>query len=230
MGKKGLSDIVSTVLLILIVLALIAIFWFVYRSLTQRSGEELSDTSSCLKTILDATECNYQVWDRGTLNVTVMSLSTRRNAYESPLTGVQFLIEDAQGLVRSVTDADVSEALSPNATLPNITETAEFGFVFDDLFIPQAVRVAAIVGSDERVCSPLGKTLSCKRIVGNACADFDLNGEVDTRDVIAYLSLYTQRDALADLSCNTRVTTEDFLLMLEAYESRRNCQPSVCQL
>lgn len=230
MNKKGLSDIVSTVLLILIVLALIAIFWFVYRSLTQRSGEELSDTGSCLKTILDATECNYQVWDQGAFNVTVMSLSVRRNAYESPLTGVQFLIEDSEGLVRSVTDADTSEALSPNATLPNITETAEFGFVFDDLFIPQGVRVAAVVGSDERVCAPLGKTISCKRVVGNACADFDFNGEVDTRDVIAYLASYVHKDPIADLNCNTRLTPEDFLLMLEAYESRRNCQPSICQL
>lgn len=59
MNKSGLSNIVTMVLIILLVLVAIGIIWFFIRPFIFNSSEQLEGVESCFQTTVEPTKCLY---------------------------------------------------------------------------------------------------------------------------------------------------------------------------
>jgi len=106
--KRGLSDVVTTVLIILLVLAAVAIIWGYLRGSLVQSGQQISGSTACLNLDLKAIACNLS--GSAPYSATV---KYGRNSADANLTGVTLVFLDAAG-------ASTTNALGP---LPNVLET-----------------------------------------------------------------------------------------------------------
>ncbi|HRZ85500.1 MAG TPA: hypothetical protein P5277_01845 [Candidatus Paceibacterota bacterium] len=57
-SKKGLSDIITTVLMILLVIAAIAVLWVVIQNFVSKGTGEVASVADCMNTILDVSKAD----------------------------------------------------------------------------------------------------------------------------------------------------------------------------
>lgn len=108
---------------------------------------------------------------------------------------------------------DQTDVQNPNQALPQfpldlptILPPGETAHLLMDLTLQQVTT--GLVGELSLVAG--GSVASC-------AADFDGNGSVDTRDVIAFLNAWSSQDAAADFDGNGVVDTRDVIAFLNAW-------------
>jgi hypothetical protein len=126
MKRRGLSDVVTTVLIILLVLAAVAIIWGYLRGALEESGSQIS--GACLTLDLKAVSC--QVASTGVLNSTLVRYG--RDSGEGSLVNVT-IVYDING--QSVTGYPT--------TVPKQLETA----VFNSTTLPGKPTSVSVAGT-----------------------------------------------------------------------------------
>jgi flagellin-like protein len=144
MNKRGVSQVITTVLLILIVIAAIVLIWAFVGPVIRDAGSEVQ--AECITVQLEVTDCNLNSGPQTSL------VSVRR------LPGVGDL-----KFVRIVTDSGFYDVDPPIGDLLELES-----FTDEDIGeLTQQVQAAAVVGEDERVCPPTQNPVKCEQPVAN---------------------------------------------------------------
>jgi len=125
MNKKGLSTIVATVLIILLVIAAITLVWNPIRNMISKQSEEVE--AGCLL-------ANVQI--TGACMEGTNLMVTISNGAEKEIDGVQVIYGDDKGNLNNSIDKTTSIGL-------NVISTIE---VTNAKGTPKSVRIAAIIG------------------------------------------------------------------------------------
>jgi hypothetical protein len=148
MKRRGLSDVVTTVLIILLVLAAVAIIWGYLRGALEESGSQI--TGACLTLDLKPLSCVYKQGTSG-YNATVRY---GRDAGEAQLTNVTLIVEVA-GENRVSYATRIPNALESYTTNVTNLNAAPSSFTVAGTVIteagqakqcPQASKVQCILG------------------------------------------------------------------------------------
>jgi hypothetical protein len=99
MNKKGLSDVVTNVLIILLVVVAIGILWYFVSPLITKSGEKIQQGQQCLNLNLDAVICKVSGVDA--------IVNVKRGAGEANLKEVKLIFEKEDGSSESRTEIEV---------------------------------------------------------------------------------------------------------------------------
>jgi flagellin-like protein len=227
MNKKALSDIVSTLLLILIVLLAIGLIWFFIRPLIFKT-ETVQEGGSCITVRFSPVECSYTRSDVG--NATGGGRHSlvliRRDGDESAPAGFELVFTDKSGATKIVKDTQT--VFSTNKSL-NSGEAKTY--IADiDKFVPTSFTIAALVGKS--VCAPLSTPIECKPYTGpTPCADvingtskdwgndYFLNGDdFDTFALFYYqykLGIYN--DPHLDFNGDSVINDQDYEVFVDAF-------------
>jgi len=114
-GKKGLSEIVTTLLFVLLALGAVILVWALVRPILTRSGEQITASQECMNLDLQATQCAYNTTVTGKNNATVL-YKRGAQAITSNFTKVN--------LVFTATDGTTITVVSTN--VPTILQTVSF--------------------------------------------------------------------------------------------------------
>jgi len=102
-NKKGISDVVTTVLIVLLSLVAVAIVWSFLSPLITKSGTQISQTQACLSASLEVASCKVA---SGTLyNVTVHRNAGAADVEEMKLKLI-FLNADGSGTTKAFEQTD----------------------------------------------------------------------------------------------------------------------------
>ena len=95
-NKKGLSMIVSTLIIILLVLVAVGIIWVVARNLIQEGSDQIDISAKCLKVSLQATSviCTSNATD----DTCTVTLERGADAEGSAIGGAKIVFNSADGL------------------------------------------------------------------------------------------------------------------------------------
>lgn len=155
MNKRGLSDVITTVLIILLVLAAVAIIWAFLQPAIKRSISQV--TGECLTLNLKPVSCTYN----SATNVPFVKVT--RDAGKATLKEVILLFEIPGGdEVKMIVGSNLPEELE--------TKTYESDILTDSLdnaVNPVSVRVGAKISIDEggeKICDPSAAKISCTAI------------------------------------------------------------------
>jgi hypothetical protein len=115
MKKRGLSQVVTTVLIILIVLAAIVLIWAAVRPTIQSASEQIS--ADCITVELEAVSCSGDVLD------------VKRSSGAGDLTGVIFVFSDGSTDTNNTVAAmpgplETVSITSPNGVISGLTNIA----------------------------------------------------------------------------------------------------------
>ena len=138
--KRGLSDVVTTVLIILLVLAAVAIIWGYLRGSLVQSGQQITGQTACLNLDLKAISCNVSA------NSASATVKYGRNSGDANLTKVTVVFLDAAG--QSTTNSAVSV---PNPLETVLSTTNGFTAVTKPVSVSVAGTVATSAG-DQNLC------------------------------------------------------------------------------
>jgi hypothetical protein len=125
MNKKGLSQVVTTVLIILIVLAAIILIWVAVRPTIEGAGDQI--TADCVSIELNPVSCD----------ITNNNVRVGRGADGGDLAGVKILVRRGEQVL----------AYDATGTLPDSLGSSLMGSG-GTLAINDRVSVAAVVGDD----------------------------------------------------------------------------------
>jgi flagellin-like protein len=137
MNKRGLSQVVTTVILILVVLSAIVIIWAAVRPTIQRTSEQIS--ADCFTIELSVAGCSDSL-DTNNDKINETNVTISRTAGSGDLTAIKFIFGDG------------STIDSPDGTtMPGPLESQTI-MISGANHTGQTVNVAAVVGQDN-VCS-----------------------------------------------------------------------------
>jgi hypothetical protein len=150
-NKKGLSDVVTTVLIILIGLAAVAAIGAMVINQINKLGTKVDKDSICRENVVDPISCT-KVAGTNTLNVAYTRVSG-----EAPITGTNFNIEEAAGF------AETNNAATniPSPFLKGTSSTSTINYTLGRS--PQSIELVTTYtykGSDTQSCTSL-KKVSC---------------------------------------------------------------------
>ncbi len=183
--KRGMSDVVANVLIILLVVVGVGLLWAAIRpQIEQVEGGAQSD---CLKVSLEATQC---VVDVGTANA--LATNIERNAGDGNLKSAKLLVEgniyNCQNYPTSpctftsetktlVIDKDNAPGqfstifsnfneLEIKTYVSNLFALPFYTLSSNQILVPTKLNVAAVVGGDEKTCEPVSTPIKCDCING----------------------------------------------------------------
>lgn len=151
MLKRGLSDIIATVLIVLLALASVAIVWGFVSPTIRNAGENVDISSRCLETEFKVTQCNiagsgpYQV--TSTVQLIKGSAAKAQVSYEN---------KNGEIVTTEISGTDVPTEVYASVISDPLT--------FDSTDFPLEARVAAIVinsEGDEQLCQPISVATIC---------------------------------------------------------------------
>ena len=128
-SKRGLSDVVTTVLIVLLTIVAIAILWSFLQPLFTSSGQKVQTQQQCLALSLEVTGCQSTV---GTTNATI-----KRNPGAATLKEVKLVFESPDGSTKVVTET----AAIPAELETKFVDAGDLGF--------DAVKVSVAGGIDD---------------------------------------------------------------------------------
>ncbi|MCK5044071.1 hypothetical protein KAR52_03660 [Candidatus Pacearchaeota archaeon] len=137
-NRKGLSLIVSLLMVVLLIFVAIGIFWFATRGILEEGTEQLELGSKCLEINVEATAMNCTA---GVCDVTYT-----RKAGGEDIAGIKLVISDG---TESHTET-IEEALNP---LDTKTKTG----IISGLTTPTSVEVAVYfktTSGEDHICTP----------------------------------------------------------------------------
>lgn len=138
-SKRGLSDVITTVLIILLALAAVAIVWSFVMPLIQRAGEEVN--SDCFTISLTPESCTY---NSATGDATIR---VSRGAGEGVLTDMKFIFNDGERVTDAGDSLEVLEQRSYDVPMNGVT--------------PTTFNVAAVSGANDKVCPVVSTPVDC---------------------------------------------------------------------
>jgi hypothetical protein len=144
MEKRGLSQVVTTVLIILIVIAAISIIWTAVRPAIQSAGEQI--TADCFSINLEVVSC-----------VDDTSVTVKRNTGKGDLQGLKFILEDGASVV-DLSDSTVTVATG-SKDAPGELETKTYLIGGSTTF--SDADITAVVGDQKNICEPSGTPVDC---------------------------------------------------------------------
>lgn len=99
-NKKGLSEVVTTVIFVSLALIAIGIVWAVINGLVQRGASDVATTEKCLKINIDPTSASCVAGSTLTPPVPgfVCSVTLNRKAGGDAIEGVKLVFKDAEGI------------------------------------------------------------------------------------------------------------------------------------
>lgn len=226
MHKRGVSDTVTTVLFVILVLVLIAILWYFIKPLIY-SNEELTTSGSCITTNIQPVTCSYLLNEGNAAIDSNLNGSFQRlyyvNAFRQPgegdVTSMRFIFENING-ERLIFDWNMT--LDPagresfkSSILPEELEYIKNTFIaFDSLgqqnFAPVHVSIAPQISGSRSYCSPVAEPVSCHiATVPNLPLDLDNDGDfangqildetVDINDLLYFLEAFAVDHPSADI-------------------------------
>ena len=145
MNKRGLSQIVTMVLIIMIVLGAIALIWSFFRPTIQDAASRI--TAECYKINVNLEGCTYVDNGDNTYDITVF---VDRNAGNGDWVAVKLVFNDGADVV------DGSGAVPGELESGNFTVTGAN-------FLPTNVDIAPQIGAEEQICSELGSPIPCNQ-------------------------------------------------------------------
>ena len=146
-SKKGLSDIVTNVLIILLVLVAVSIIWLFLRPTIQQGAGSLGGAADCLTVQIEPVSCEYP--GQGTDQY----IQVRRKAGAGALNEVALIFTDSGGSTR------VERV--PATGLDELETTV---FQVTGSFAGQTLSVAAVVSDGQggtKTCSESAVTVTC---------------------------------------------------------------------
>lgn len=114
LSRKGLSDIVTNVLIILLVLVAIGIIWAFVRPTINQGAGQLQGQNECLTAELEAVSCDM-------ISSTNYTVTYRRSSGSGDIQAIKFIFKDANGNSKVITES----------TAGNIPEELESRTVLD---------------------------------------------------------------------------------------------------
>ena len=150
MLKRGISGVVTAVLLILLVLAAVVIVWTFVKPLIKETGEDSS--AECFLINVKPQKCIIDEFDKEIVNVTVL-----RNAEGGDITGLKFLFNNAEKSI----DYDSSLVLVNNGTIPGVLELRTYRVNTTITTDINYFNVVSLVGPDKKICEPIPKRIRC---------------------------------------------------------------------
>jgi len=140
-NKKGISDVVTTVLIVLLSLVAIAVVWSFLSPLITRSGTQIAQTEACLSASLEVSTCKLNI--AGTTwsyNVTV-----KRNAGTADVTSIKLIFGKADDSATPFEQTSAPDELEVKAYSLNV------GFNARDVAVAAGIKDAkGVVG----YCTP----------------------------------------------------------------------------
>jgi len=107
-NKKGISDVVTTVLIVLLSLVAVAIVWSFLSPLITKSGTQISQTQACLSASLEVVGCKLAAAGTTNYNVTV------HNAGSTDLTIINLIFAKGDGSTKAINDTTPLKKLETN--------------------------------------------------------------------------------------------------------------------
>ncbi|MEI6732226.1 MAG: archaellin/type IV pilin N-terminal domain-containing protein [archaeon] len=121
-NKKGLSDVITTVLIILLVLAAVALIWGFIRTPIESSGKQIESTGECFKVELTPKSCVVNATNPNSQNATITVQWTGGDAVA--VQSLVLLATDKNGKVATIPAASPAFLGTTSATV-NITGLAD---------------------------------------------------------------------------------------------------------
>lgn len=205
MHRKGLSTIVTSVLVILIVLIAAGLIWIFARPLIVGGGAEFQSSTTCLSIQTAVLECLY------TNNAALIKV--KRGTDTTELTGIDFVLRGPNAFQAVVPWESRTLGLGLQETIPNSFETRTY-IVQKPTSIETLVdvSVAPRIGEGAR-CTPNSEARTCTQNPSNwQCGDFDgSGGSPDGSDIDAFMTAFTAHDFRADLNGDLLFDEEDIV-------------------
>lgn len=114
-NKKGISDVITTVLIVLLSLVAIAIVWSFISPLITKSGQQVAQTQACLSASLEVTDCK--------LSGTMYNVTVHRNAGAADVKEIKLIFAKSDG---------TSQAINQSSNLPGELETKLYQVPFSN--------------------------------------------------------------------------------------------------
>jgi FlaG/FlaF family flagellin (archaellin) len=219
--KKGISNIVVSVLLILVALIAIGIIWFFVRPFLTNSSSEFASGALCLQTQLNPVGCTYI---GGEANGWYAILTVTHGSDKSNLSDIA-VVFNTQTADQKLTQWSKEQT---GGSIPGPLESSTALFSLGMVF-PNKVSIGGILEGNKAPCA-LSPAITCKKYVylGGVCPDFDNNDFIDGNDYDAFTACYDKATKQGTFDCpvglNADVThdgfinSEDLAAFLEAFE------------
>src|SRR3989338_3301470 len=148
--KRGVSEVVTIVLIVVVSIAAVAILWVALRPTISATGDDLSAT--CLKMDVEPVSCD----------TTPLSAVVKRNAGEGNVNKVLFIFEDKDG-GREVINKNISSGDFDALETTDLTDADEDSIA---LTAPVTLKTAVMLVSatdatKTQVCSESVKAVTC---------------------------------------------------------------------
>ena len=157
-NKKGLSEVVTTVIIILLVLVAIGIVWAVVNPTLKSGAQQVS--ADCLSLSLEPVTCDVTLTGAA---FTSAAVQVKRNAGSGTLTGLKILLMNGATPVQTATITPVSvgnlasELGSGSFTI--VPTDLPSGYTVSPLETDYKIKVAAVTTS--RTCDPNPTEITC---------------------------------------------------------------------
>lgn len=142
MKKRGVSAVVATILIILLVIVGVSILWAAVRPTLEKTTEQIS--ADCITLDLEITGCN-------TAEETV---TVKRNIGEGDLGGIKLIVDD----VPCDTNPITLDVLETNSTQQCIRDGSPVGLIGGEE--GSAIELAAVLTGGQ-LCAPLRNPFTC---------------------------------------------------------------------
>lgn len=145
-GKRGLSDVITTVLIILLVLAAVVLIWGFIRKPIEQGGQQIELSSACLRLadVIVPTTCSVNVAAK------TASMTMRRTSGDDiTLVGVKAVLTGDAG----------ANLINDSTTYPGVLESRTYTFALGGTTLDGNNAYSASVAG---VVSAAGKTGTCQ--------------------------------------------------------------------
>jgi len=152
--KRGLSNIVATVLIILLALAAVAIVWSFIRPTLEDAGTTIDLSSRCLDSDAEAITCTYDLTDPAVAVATVKVEHKRGDSTDTLIAVLQFNDDSAE---------------TSRVITPAVLSTADLTFEFDSRFggllpLEATAGIEVTDGVETQICNPSSIRVTCTEV------------------------------------------------------------------
>ena len=144
MKKRGVSAVVATILIILLVIVGVSILWAAVRPTLEKTTEQIS--ADCITLDLEITGCDPSAG--------VETITVKRNIGEGDLGGIKLIVDD----VPCDTNPITLDVLETNSTQQCIRDDDVIGLIGGE--DGSSVKIAAVLTGGQ-LCAPLRNPFTC---------------------------------------------------------------------
>jgi len=142
MNKRGVSAVVATILIILLVIVGVTILWAAVRPTLEQTTDQIS--SECITIDLEITGCD--------LAPAVDTVTVRRNQGEGDLGGIKLIVDGVPCDTESITLAQLESSIDHICAITGGTPIIDF--------TNKDIEIAAVLAGGQ-LCAPLRTPFTC---------------------------------------------------------------------